>query len=176
MAHSTNIISPIKLPNNVTYEIHDAQAIHNIEELGLSSALVFKGTKDTEAQVLAVTSSKVGDVWLAKDTNQEFVCIKAVGATADSTAWEKLGNIHDAASSTHTHTATVTGTNASSTVTGNVTVPTVSKALKAFCLPFGNCCHLMSQNKIAVSLPFPKDSPHCAIYGNNYLRATAVFL
>ena len=130
MAHSTNIISSIKLPNNVTYEIHDAQAIHNVEELGLSSALVFKGTKDTEAQVLAVTSAKVGDVWLAKDTNQEFVCIKAVGATADSTAWEKLGNIHDAASSAHTHAVTVTGTNTSSSVTGNVTVPTVSKTQK----------------------------------------------
>lgn len=131
MAHSTNIISSIKLPNDTTtYEIHDAQAIHNIEELGLSSALVFKGTKDTEKDVLAVTSAKVGDVWLAKDTNQEFVCIKAVGATADSTAWEKLGSIHDAASSTHTHAVTVTGTNASSVVTGNVTVPTVSTTQK----------------------------------------------
>lgn len=31
-----------------------------------------------------------------------------------------------------------------------------SSSLKAFRLPFGYCCHLMSQNKIAMGLPFPK--------------------
>lgn len=51
-----------------------------------------------------------------------------------------------------------------------------SKSLKAFCLPFGYCCHLMSQSKTAMSLPFPKDSHDCAVYENNYLRATVVFL
>jgi hypothetical protein len=49
MAHNTNIISSIKLPNGTTYEIHDAQAIHTIEELGLGSALIFKGVKETYA-------------------------------------------------------------------------------------------------------------------------------
>lgn len=134
MAHTkdqvTNIISSIQLPGGGTYEIHDASAIHSIEELGLSAALVFKGTKANDAAVLAVTDAKVGDVYLSTATNTEFVCIKEVGGTADSTAWEKLGNVHDAASSSHIHGVTVTGSNESSTVTGTVTVPTVSKTQK----------------------------------------------
>lgn len=130
MAHSTNIISSIKLPNGTQYEIHDAQAIHNIEDLGLSAALVFKGTETTEAAITGKTSAKVGDVWLCTGNNTEYVCVTAVSGTANAAAWEKLGNVHDAASSTHTHNVTVTGTNAASTVTGTVTVPTVSKTQK----------------------------------------------
>lgn len=129
MAHSNNIISSIKLPNGTAYEIHDAQAIHNIEELGLSAALVFAGTKATDAEVLAIADAKMGDVWLATGTNTEYVCVKTI-TKADSSAWEKLGNVHDAASSSHTHGVTVTGTNEASAVTGSVTVPTVSKTQK----------------------------------------------
>lgn len=133
MAHSTNIISQIKLPNGTTYDIHDSQAIHSIEELGLSAALVFKGTKEKgsgstsgAAQILALTSAKVGDVWLDKDTNTEYVCVKALSGTADATAWEKMGNIHDAASTTHTHSFSKTVSIPAVNVTGSVTVPTVS--------------------------------------------------
>lgn len=133
MAHidMTKVISSIQLPNNGgTYEIHDAHAIHSAEELGLSAALVFKGTKASDAEILSIVNAKVGDVYLSTATNAEFVCVKAVNGTADSTAWEKLGSIHDVASSNHTHGVTVTGTNASSTVTGQVTVPTVTKTQK----------------------------------------------
>ena len=130
MAHSTNIISSIKLPNGTTYEIHDAQAIHKIEDLGLSAALIFKGTKATDAEILAITSANVGEVWLSTGTNTEFVCVTEFGGGAKASAWEKLGNIHDAASSTHKHGVTVTGTNEASAVTGTVTVPTVSKTQK----------------------------------------------
>lgn len=126
MAHSTNIISQIKLPNGTSYEIHDAQAIHSIEDLHLASALVFKGTKDTDAAILALTSAKVGDVWLSKASNTEFVCITEINGTAAASSWEKLGNIHDAASSTHKHTVAVTGTNEASTATVKGNVPTVS--------------------------------------------------
>lgn len=130
MAHSSNIISTIKLPDGTSYEIHDSQAIHSAEELGLSAALKFKGTQTTEAAILGLTSASVGDVWLCTANNAEYVCVTAVSGTADSSAWEKLGDVHDAASSTHTHTVTVAGTNASSTVTGSVTVPTVSSTQK----------------------------------------------
>lgn len=131
MAHSENIISKIQLPNNGgIYDIHDAQAIHSAEELGLSAVMQFKGTKSTDADILALTSANVGDVWLSTGTNTEYVCTKAISGTASSSSWEKLGNVHDAASSTHTHNVTVAGTNAASTVTGSVTVPTVSRTQK----------------------------------------------
>lgn len=118
MAHSENIISSIKLPNGTTYEVHDAKAIHDVSELGLSAALVFKGTKATISD-LPTTGNKVGDVWLVTATNGEYVW------TEDS-RWEAFGNVYDAASSAHTHNVTVTGTNKSSTVTGTVVVPTIT--------------------------------------------------
>lgn len=130
MAHSSNMISSIRLPDGVTYELHDAQAIHSAEELGLSAALVFKGTKATEADILNITTAKVGDVWLCTANNTEYVCVVAVTGTKNTLAWEKLGSTHDAASSDHTHGVNVTGTNAASTVTGSVTVPTVSRTQK----------------------------------------------
>lgn len=122
MAHSDNIISSIKLPDGVEYEIHDAHAIHSAEELGLSAALVFKGTKDAVGD-LPSTGNKVGDVWYVTADDCEYVWTE-IGA------WEAFGNVHDAASSNHTHTVTVTGTNVASVVTGQVTVPTVSKIQK----------------------------------------------
>lgn len=122
MAHSNNIISEIKLPNGTSYQIHDAQAIHTVEELGLSAALVFKGTKAAVAD-LPATGNKVGDVWYVSANDGEYVW-------TDGGEWEAFGNIHDAASSTHIHNVTVTGTNGTSAVTGNVTVPTVSSTAK----------------------------------------------
>lgn len=116
----------IKLPNGVVYEIHDKSAIHDASELGLSAALVFKGAKDTDADILNLTSAKVGDVWLSKASNVEFICIEDIDGVANASAWEMLGNLHDAASTTHTHAVTVTGTNEASTVTGQVAVPTIS--------------------------------------------------
>ena len=76
-AHSENIISSIKLPGVETpYQIHDANAIHSAEELGLGSALVFKGTKKTDAEILAIADAHIGDVWLSTGTNAEYVCTK----------------------------------------------------------------------------------------------------
>lgn len=130
MAHSANIISAIKLPDNITYQIHDAEAIHSIEDLGLSAALKFMGTKTSESAITGLTNAKVGEVWLCTANNLEYVCVTAVNGTANANAWEKLGNIHDAASSTHTHTVSVSGSNEASTVTGTVTIPTVSATKK----------------------------------------------
>ena len=70
MADAKKYIKKIQLPGQTEpYSIRDEEAIHNIEDLGLASALVFKGTKATEAEVLAVTGAKIGDVWLAQDTS-----------------------------------------------------------------------------------------------------------
>ena len=130
MAHSNNIISSIKLPNGVTYEIHDAQAIHTIEELGLGSALVFKGVKDTYGE-LPTSGNKVGDVWHVKADDYEYVWAMVNGTTG---SWEEFGAPHDFIGTetfnNHKHGVTVTGTNAESTVTGTVTVPTVSSGSK----------------------------------------------
>lgn len=116
------VISSIQLPDKSVYEIHDAKAIHSAEELGLAAALVFKGTKPTDAAIFEITSADVGDVWLSTATNTEFLCKEKI-TTAKANAWEKLGNIHDAASSTHIHTVTVTPTAQKMEL---VDVPTVS--------------------------------------------------
>ena len=123
MAHSTNIISQIKLPNDTkVYEIHDAQAIHDVSELGLAAAMVFRGTLAAVAN-LPTSGNKVGDVWYVTADDCEYVW-------TDKDAWEALGNVHDAAASNHTHAVTVEGENAASKVTGTVVVPTVSKTQK----------------------------------------------
>ena len=77
--HSENIISSIQLPgSDIQYQIHDANAIHSAEELGLGSALVFKGTKPTDAAILAISDAHIGDVWLSTGTNSEYVCTKEI--------------------------------------------------------------------------------------------------
>ena len=168
MAHTfdatTNIISKIQLPNNGgTYEIHDASAIHSIEELGLSAALVFKGVKAT-VDALPTSGNKVGDVWHVTADDCEYVW-------TDASEWEPLGNVHDAASSTHTHNVTVTGTNAASAVTGTVIVPTVSKTQK-----------YLTANASAPSITAPTDkvlgegttvSVHGGAATNTNIKATA---
>ena len=77
--HGTDakIISQVSLPDGNTYEIHDPKAIHDVSELGLSSALAFKGTKSTEAD-LPTTDNKLGDVWLVTDKNQEYVWVEDI--------------------------------------------------------------------------------------------------
>lgn len=121
MAHSENIISQIKLPNGTTYEVHDANAIHDVSELGLSAALVFKGTKATVNDLPA--TAKVGDVWHVTLDDCEYVW-------TDAGEWEALGSAHDVASSAHIHNVTVEGSNTGSTVTGSVVVPTVTATKK----------------------------------------------
>lgn len=120
MAHSTNLISKVQLPGangtTVEYDIHDASAIHSLEDLELASVMQFKGT-DTDENIRKKTGAEKGDVWLATDTNKEYVWT--------GSKWEPLGNIHDAAASDHIHTASVSGANQASKVTGTVAVPAV---------------------------------------------------
>ena len=121
MPHSTtNYISDIKLPNGSVYEIHDKYAIHDPADLGISGALIFKGVLDSVGELPTAAKSINGHVYLIDKS--EYVCVNKGTDAAPNWAWEELGDIHDAASSTHTHGVTVTGTNSSSTVSGSATV------------------------------------------------------
>lgn len=123
MAHSSNIIKQVKI-GNVTYDIHDAEAIHGSDlQSTLVGVMEFKGAQDDEAAIFDLTDSKKGHVWHATSEGTEWLCIKDLGGTADSTAWIELGNpLVD----NHKHTVTVSGSNAASTVTGTVSVPKVT--------------------------------------------------
>lgn len=93
------------------------------EQLG--SFLTFKGTKATAAEIKALTSARVGDVWLETTGHSEWICIKAINGTASVSSWEKLGIEISAASTTHTHTITrTTGTVSKVKTSGSVTAGT----------------------------------------------------
>ena len=92
--HGSNIISQIKLPNDTTYEIHDAKAFHSVDELGLPTYLTFKGVKDKYSDLSSLIG-QVGDVWHVKEDDCEYVYVDS------AIKWEALGNVHDAASSSH---------------------------------------------------------------------------
>lgn len=130
------IISQIQLPNNGgTYDIYDASAIHDVNDLQLASVLTFRGTKATKAELdkLTGTTNRAGDVWYVTEDDCEYVWIvenKDTGAGR----WEALGNIHDAAASNHIHGVIVTGTNSSSAVTGTATVPSIEATTRKIAL------------------------------------------
>lgn len=93
------------------------------EQLG--SFLTFKGTKTTAAEIKALTSARVGDVWLETTGHSEWICIKAINGTASASSWEELGIEISAASTTHTHTITrTTGTVSKVKTSGSVTAGT----------------------------------------------------
>lgn len=78
-------------------------------DLGLSTVLNFRGTKDTAAEITGLTGS-VGDVWLCKEDNSEYVCVAA-------STWEKLGPtisldgyVTKEQHNAHVHSVTVAGT------------------------------------------------------------------
>lgn len=125
MAHNEYIISQVKLPGSEQiYQIHDEHAIHDISELGVSGALVFKGTVAAVSDLPAAAAGSQGHVYLVSSENLEYVCIEK----DDVYVWEPLGNVHDAASSTHIHNITVNGGNSASAVEVEVAVPTVEAA------------------------------------------------
>lgn len=113
----TGVISKVQLPSGGVYEIHDAKALHSIAELGLSQALVFKGTVASVEDL--PSNAKPGDFYIinVEGGNVEYV-------RTDAGEWELLGPAHDYATSNHIHQVTVTGSNKASAVT--ITVPTVS--------------------------------------------------
>ena len=121
MAHGSNVISSIKLPNGTTYEIHDKEAIHtlaDIEGLGLEGAFIYKGTV-AKVSDLPTTNNKVGDVYHVTENDSEYVWIS-------SNEWEEFGH-HMTVDHTHSIN-TVSGTNASSAVSGSASVTGTNKA------------------------------------------------
>ncbi len=56
----------------------------------LATILDFKGVKETEAEIKAITDPKIGDVWLCKTDSSEWVYIEDSSKTP-SRYWEKVG-------------------------------------------------------------------------------------
>lgn len=115
MAHGSNILHSIKLPNGTVYEIHDAQAVHTLADLaalGMNTEGIFsyQGIVATVAD-LEDKATVEGHVYHVAANGSEYVY---TGET-----WEEFGH-HFLVE--HTHNVAVTGTNGSSAVTGSATV------------------------------------------------------
>lgn len=54
-----------------------------------------KGTKDTTAEILALTSAEIGDVWHSKEDGSEWVCTKILPVDGSSDCWEEIGTVVD---------------------------------------------------------------------------------
>ena len=72
-----------------------------------SGGMQFKGSA-TEAQIKAKTNVAAGEVWLASDTSEEWVCTTAIGSTASASSWEKLGGVYGDMAYANTGTASYT--------------------------------------------------------------------
>ena len=66
MAHSANIISKINI-NNTLYEIHDAEAIHELADLGLTGYLQFRGAVATVDDLPSTGNN--GDIYHVVDVD-----------------------------------------------------------------------------------------------------------
>ena len=122
MAHTdmTKLIYQIQLPNGELYEIHDAEAIHELADLGLQGYLVFRGTVANFAALPA--GAVAGDVYHVIDEDQEYIWVDAVEG-GEAAHWEAFCN-HILLDHTHNFEATVSvsGTNEASAVSGTATV------------------------------------------------------
>lgn len=100
MAHTNNLIHSINV-GGVVYEIHDAQAIHSIEDLNLSSVLKFGGVVANRAALPAASAEKEGYVYHVQDEDTEVVCVNV----NDAYHWEDFGH---AIVTDHVHDVVVT--------------------------------------------------------------------
>ena len=128
MAHGSNILHSIKLPNGTVYEIHDAQAVHTLADLaalGMNTEGIFsyQGIVATVAD-LANKAEVKGHVYHVTADGSEYVYT--------GEAWEEFGH-HFLVE--HTHAVTVTGTNGSSPNTSITAGPPYPLAS---CLYFSN--------------------------------------
>ena len=103
MAHTTDkLIHSINV-GGVIYDIHDAQAIHSIEDLNLSGVLKFGGVVANREALPAASADKEGWVYHIKDEDTEVVCIKD-DVSASTYHWEDFGH---AIVTDHTHDVVV---------------------------------------------------------------------
>ena len=93
------------------------------QDLGLSAALKFKGTK-AYADIIKLTNAELGDVWIDGTTHKEYVCV--VAKTAGASSWEELGFsmdvsnlVHKSTYNTHKHGVEITGSNTASGVSAS---------------------------------------------------------
>lgn len=100
MAHSDKLIHSINV-GGVLYEIHDAQAIHTIEDLNLSSVLKFGGVVASRTNLPTANADTEGYVYHIKDEDAEVVCVNVDGTYH----WEDFGH---AIVTDHVHDVVVT--------------------------------------------------------------------
>lgn len=88
MAHSTDkLIHSINV-GGVLYEIHDANAIHTLSDLNLSSVLQFGGVVKTRAELPTAAAEKEGYVYHIVADDSEVVCVNVDGVYH----WEDFGH------------------------------------------------------------------------------------
>lgn len=112
--HTNPIISQVKLPGGMTYDVHDQYAVHSaddLDRLGIGNVFNFSGVVENVAALQEITGMTAGDVYLVSDTKTEYVYVVQEGVGT----WHEFGGMHS-----HNHSASVTGTNQASAV--NVTV------------------------------------------------------
>lgn len=99
MAHTEKLIHSINVGGQV-YEIHDANAVHSIEDLNLSGVLKFGGVVASRSDLPAADAQKEGWVYHIKDEDTEVVCVNVDGVYH----WEDFGH---AIVTDHVHDVTV---------------------------------------------------------------------
>ena len=132
--HSVNpIISQVELPDpnnpgvNILYDIHDDNAIHTVQDLGLTGYLKFKGAVASEDD-LPKSDNEAGDIYHAVAEDQEYIWVVDDSPAVEG-HWEEFGS---KLMVEHTHDVSPTSVTAdipSLTVSGSATgTPQLTKS------------------------------------------------
>lgn len=129
------LISEVLLPGqSLPYQVHDPDALHDISELGLDSAIVFGGVvADADELATKFPNPTQGTVVYIQNNDREviWVVVDGEGHWEDFGQGVSLDHNHDVTvsgsvslsqSNTLSGSASVTGTNEASSVTGSATV------------------------------------------------------
>ena len=161
---NNNLIHQIKLPDNITYDIHDASAIHTLADLaniGMNEGVfIFKGTV-ASYEDLPTVGNEIGYVYHVTANRSEYVWAKV----DDGEAWEEFGE-HFVVN--HTHSVTVTGENAASAITGSATV-TGGNSTSAVT----GTAEIKNAPKVSATAKYAKVSTNDADFVKSYPGATS---